>query len=200
MDKTADTKYSILEALAERWSPRAFSDQPVEREKIQCLFEAARWAASSFNEQPWRFILATRDEPAEFERALSCLVEGNQSWCKSVPLLVLALTKTSFTKNDKPNRVHLHDLGLAMGNLSVQATAMGLSLHQMAGIVPARVRQAYEVPEGYEPQTAIAIGYIGDPEDLPEPWMQESERADRTRMDFAEFVFAGKFGKAAEGF
>ena len=197
-DKTAKATHPIHELIARRWSPRAFADKPVEPAKLRQLFEAARWAASSFNEQPWRFFLARREDEARFEQALSCLVEGNQAWARHAPVLILTAIRTRFTRNDKPNRVALHDLGLAMGNLSIQATELGLVLHQMAGVELERVREVYAVPEGFEPQTAAAVGYpTDDLSRLPEN-LRDAERAARTRMAFEEFVFAGRFGEAAE--
>ena len=189
MEKPADADYPILDVIKRRWSPRAFGDRPVEPHKMRCLLEAARWAASSYNEQPWRFMVVRKSEEAAFEKALSCLVEANQAWARNAAVLLLTATKTTFAKNDKPNRVHQHDLGLAMANLSLQATAMGLFVHQMAGIDRDKVRAAYQVPDGYEPQTAAAIGYPGDPGSLSEDWMRDAEQAPRTRHPMPQFVF-----------
>ena len=197
MDKRADTDHEILDVLAERWSPRAFADRPVEPDKVRRLFEAARWSASSYNEQPWRFILADRFEhPELFQRVLSCLVDANASWAKGSPLLALTMTRTTFARNGKPNRVHQHDLGLAMGNLSAQATALGLSLHQMAGVLQSKAAAEFHVPDGFEVQTGFALGYEGSPEQLPED-LREAERSPRTRMKLDEFVFGERFGEAA---
>ncbi|MEX0654129.1 MAG: nitroreductase family protein [Phycisphaeraceae bacterium] len=196
MEKPATPDHAIHDLLERRWSPRAFDARPVEKEKLLRLFEAARWAASSFNEQPWRFIVGTKDEPAQYEKVLSCLVEFNRNWAKGAPVVMLTVTKTAFSKNDKPNRVHQHDLGLAMGNLSVQATAEGLFLHQMAGIEQEKVREVFGVPAGYEAQTACAIGYAGDPSTLPEA-MRKDETAPRERKPLRAFVFDGTFGEAA---
>ncbi len=196
-DKTAEAAHPIHELIARRWSPRAFADKPVEPDKLRQLFEAARWAASSFNEQPWRFFLARREEPERFERALSCLVAGNQAWARHAPVLILTAVRTRFTRNDRANRVALHDLGLAMGNFSLQATALGLVLHQMAGVELERVREVYAVPEPFEPQTAVAVGYpTDDVSRLPEE-LREAELKPRTRMELGEFVFGGAFGEAA---
>lgn len=195
MEKPADTQYPVLEVIKRRWSPRAFSERAIEPQKIKRMFEAARWAASSFNEQPWRFIIATKDQPEQFEQVLGCLVPGNQAWAKHAPLLGLTLAKKTFTRNGKPNRVHIHDIGLAMGNLSLQAMAMDLFVHQMAGIELDKIMAAFEVPDDFEPVAGFAVGYAGDPGQLSEPSMRESEQARRTRKDLAEFVFTGKFGE-----
>src|SRR5438128_8855355 len=126
MEKPAQTDYPIEEILKRRWSPRAFSDRMVESEKLRSLFEAARWAPSSFNEQPWSYIVAKRESPEEFRKLLSCLVEANQVWARAAPVLALGIVRLRFMRNDKPNRAAVHDLGLAAGNLLVEATARGL--------------------------------------------------------------------------
>jgi nitroreductase len=193
-DKAAAAQHPILNVLARRWSPRAFSDRPIEPGKIAQLFEAVRWSASSFNEQPWRFIVATRDQREEYARVLSCLVEGNRGWAITAPLLGLTLLKKTFSRNGKPNRVALHDVGLAMGNLSAQATALELCVHQMAGIEMGRIASEFGVPDDFEPATGFAIGYLGDPDSLPEPWMRDAEKQPRDRRPLSEFVFTGRFG------
>lgn len=194
MEKPAENAHPLHDLLKRRWSPRAFSDRRVEPAKLRQLFEAARWAASSFNEQPWRFIVATKDDPAAFDQALGCLVEKNQAWAKGAPVLVLTFFKKTFTRNAAPNRVALHDLGQAVAGLTVQATALDLFLHQMGGIVPDIIRDTYAVPDDFEPATAIAIGYAGDPESLPEEF-RAGERAPRSRNPLPAFVFTGRFGQ-----
>jgi nitroreductase len=194
MEKPANTEHPVLDVIKRRWSPYDFSDRPVEHEKLMSLLEAARWAASSYNEQPWRFILATKDQPQAFQKALGCLVEANQAWAKDVPVLILTATSTKFKKNGKPNRVHQHDLGLAAGNLVLQATELGLFVHQMAGVDLDKVKSAYNLPNGFEPQTAIAIGYGVDPKTLDEEARKKAE-APRSRNDFADFVFGQNWGE-----
>lgn len=197
MEKPADTDYPILDAIKRRWSPYAFADRPVENEKIMSLLEAARWSASAFNEQPWRFILANKDQPDAYAKALGCLVEANQAWAQQAPVLILTATRTTFTRNDTPNRVHQHDLGLAVQNLVIQATSLDLFTHQMAGVNLSKVRSEYNLPENFEPQTAIAIGYGINANDLPED-MRNKEQASRSRNDFADFVFGADWGKASQ--
>src|SRR5436305_6189830 len=148
MTTHATTDHPINPLLAARWSPYAFDQRPVSREDLLSLFEAARWAPSSYNEQPWSYLVATREEPEEFARVLSCLVEGNQAWAKNAPVLALGCTSLRFARNDQPNAAALHDLGLSSGLLCVEATARGLGVHQMIGILPDRVRQLFQVPEG----------------------------------------------------
>src|SRR6266851_8883182 len=187
MEKPAQTDYPILELLKRRWSPRAFSDQMVEPEKLLSLFEAARWAPSSFNEQPWYFIVATKQEPEEHARLLSCLVEKNQQWARLAPVLMVSVAKLNFEKTGKPNRHAFHDVGLAVGNMIVQATALDLFVHQMAGFSPERVREIHGVPDGFEPVAAMAIGYAAEADVLPESFRQQ-ELAGRSRKPIASFV------------
>ena len=194
MEKPAPTDYSIEELIRRRWSPRAFADRMVEREKLASLFEAARWAPSSFNEQPWSFIVATKDKPDEYARLLSCLMEKNQQWAQLAPVLMVSVAKLNFGKTGKPNRHAFHDVGLAMGTMLVQATALGLFVHQMAGFSPDKVREAFAVPEGFEPVAAIAVGYAADPEVLPESF-REQEVGPRQRRPISKFVFEGRWGE-----
>ena len=194
--KLAATDHPVHELVRARWSPYGFSGELVPHEALRALFEAARWAPSSFNEQPWRYILATRDEPEEFERLLSCLVADNQTWAKAAPVLALGVGMLTFTRNGKPNKVAHHDLGLAAGNLLVEATARNLLVHQMGGILPERARELYAIPEDAEALTALAIGYLGAPEDLPGD-LAERDRAPRTRKPLHEFVFGQRWGQAS---
>jgi len=196
MEKIAETGYPVHELIAKRWSPRAFEPKPVPSDAMRSVLETARWAASSFNEQPWRFIVARREDTAEFERMLGCLMEGNQSWAKDAGVLILTVARETFTRNDRPNRSAFHDVGLAAGNLSLQATNLGLRVHQMAGIEVDKIRKTYDVPEGYQPLTGIAIGYPGSVEQLPEP-LRAPEIAPRQRKPQSELVFSGKWNNPA---
>jgi nitroreductase len=191
--KQATPAHPIQELIATRWSPYAFADRPVSEDDLRSLFEAARWAASSYNEQPWRYIVATKAKPDEYERLLSCLVEGNQAWAKAAPVLALGCTSLNFALNGKPNAAAVHDLGLASATLTLEATARGLFVHQMIGIVPDRARQVYGIPEGVQPVTGLAIGYAADPNTLPEK-LRERDLAPRQRKTLGEFVFSGQWG------
>lgn len=193
MEKPAETAYPIEELMRRRWSPRAFAERLVEPEKLASMFEAARWSASCFNEQPWSFIVATRDNGAEFARLLSCLVEGNQTWASHAPVLMVSVARLNFVQTGKPNRHAIHDVGLATAQMILQALAMGVFVHPMAGFYPDKVRELYGVPEGYEPVAAIAAGYPGDPATLPES-LRQRELAPRVRRPQQEFVFRGPFG------
>lgn len=197
MSSHASTDYPVHELIAKRWSPYSFDDRAVSDADLCSLFEAARWAPSSYNEQPWSYIIATKQRPEEFTQMLSCLVEGNQVWAKNAPVLALGIARVNFARNDRPNRAAIHDLGLAAGNLVMEATARGLAVHQMIGILPDRAREIYEIPGGYEPMTGIAIGYLGDPNRLPEN-LKDRDLARRPRKPLREFVFSGKWGTAAD--
>lgn len=197
LDKTAVTDHAISEVLAKRWSPRAFADKPVDNETISELFEAARWAPSAFNAQPWRFIVATKENPTEYQKVLSCLVEFNQMWAQSAPVLLIAVGAENFEHNGKPNRHAWYDTGQAMATLTVQATVLELYVHQMAGFSPEKARETFNIPDGYEPIAAAAIGYMGDADQLPEQ-MREREVEARTRKPLSEVVFTGTWGQSSD--
>ncbi len=192
MKKPARTDHPIHDLLAHRWSTRAFSDRMVERGKLLAILEAARWAPSSYNEQPWSFMIATKDNPIEYERLLNSLMEGNIRWAKFAPVLMISVAKLIFDSNGKPNRHAFHDVGLAVGNLIIQASHLSLHVHQMAGIHVDKVRDTYHIPDRHEPVTGIAIGYYGKLEQLPEN-LRERELADRVRKPHKEFVFSGSW-------
>jgi nitroreductase len=197
VDKVVETQYPIEPTLQNRWSPLAFSDRFVEPEKLRSVLEAARWAASSYNEQPWSFIIATRDNSTEFDRLLSCLAEGNQEWAKSAPVLMISVAKLSFERNGTENRHAFHDVGAAEANLATQATALGLYVHQMAGFDVQRAKELYTIPEGYEPVDAVALGYLGDPHSLSDR-LQERLSAPRSRKPLKEFVFTGSWQQSSD--
>lgn len=193
MEKPATPQYPIHDLLARRWSPRAFSNRPVEPDVLRSLWEAARWAPSSANEQPWSFLVATKDDPQEFGRMVECLVEGNRVWAKQAPVLMISVAARRDRNND-PNPHAWHDVGQAVADLTVQATALGLFVHQMAGILPDTIRELYQIPDSHEPVTAIALGYPGAPEQLPDK-LRQRELAPRTRKPIGDFVFAGRWGQ-----
>lgn len=195
-DKRAVTEHDIIDVLAARWSPRAFADRPVEPEKLRQLFEAARWAASSYNEQPWRYIVATKDDPEGYERLLNCLGEFNQQWAETAPVLMLGFYKTTFSRNGKSNRCAPHDLGAASAQLTAQATALDLYVHQMAGIRKDVVQKTYNVPGDFEPMAALAVGYLGDPDVLPEK-LAHREHGERSRRPLGKTVFGDDWGETA---
>lgn len=196
MSKTANPEYPIHEILKNRWSPYGFSDRPVDEDVLCSLFEAARWAASSYNEQPWRFLVATQDDPDEFDRMVSCLTEGNRSWARQAPVLILTAASTRFSHNDRPNASAWHDVGLASANLAFEATARGLSLHWMGGILRDRIAEEYGLPDDFEPVTGIAVGYREAIDAVPDPF-RERDRKPRARRPIDETVFTGAFEKPA---
>lgn len=194
LEKSAVTNYPLHELVRNRWSPRAFSGRPVAREQLGSLLEAARWAASSRNEQPWRFVFVTREDDEAFERAFSCLNEGNQKWNHNVPVLIFGIAKRTWSHNGNPNAYAWYDLGQAVATLAIQAVAEGLAIHQMGGFQKDRVRDLFSVPEDYEPVVAIAVGYRGELADLPEDQRQR-ELSPRSRKSLSELVFEGEWGK-----
>ena len=196
MEKLADTTYPIEPLLQQRWSPRAFAERPVEPAKLLRLWEAARWSASCSNQQPWYFLVATREDDAEYARLLSCLRENNQQWAAHAPVLMVSVAKLSFDMNGQPNRYAFHDVGLGVANLIVQATALGLGVHQMAGFYPDKVRELYGVPDDFEPVAGIVLGYPGDPATLSEE-LRQRELAPRVRKPLESFIFRGAWGQTS---
>jgi nitroreductase len=194
--KLAPTEPRVHELIRQRWSPRAFSDREVSSQDLRVLFEAAEWAASCFNEQPWRFIVATRADQPNWQKLLDCLVEANRTWARNAPVLMLTAAKRVFSQTGKPNYHALHDTGMALANLMLQATSMGLAAHAMAGFDHDKARAAFGIPEDYELGAAVAIGYPGDPASLP-PRLQAAEIAPRTRKPLSDIVFSGDWGRAA---
>ena len=195
--KDANPDHLIHQLFVKRWSPYAFSDRPVPEEDLRALLEAARWSASNFNEQPWRYIVGTRKDPEGFERLLSCLDELNQPWAKTAPVLALGCAALKFARNGQPNTTAEHDLGAASTYLSMEATHRGLSVHQMAGILPDRAREVYQSPDGFRPLTCLAIGYVGNPNPLPEKY-KEVDLRPRQRKSLSEFVFGGQWGTMSD--
>lgn len=193
MEKSAETDVPIHELLARRWSPRAFAEQPVEQEQLHSLFEAARWAPSSSNEQPWRFIVATKDDQAAYDRHLACLLEGNRKWAFRAPVLILSVARLDFEDDGKPNRHAFHDTGLALENLLLQAAALGLVAHPMAGFDIEKARADLKIPSGYEPVAMIAVGHPGELGLLPD-YLQQRELKPRERKPLAEILYAGQWG------
>lgn len=181
-----DNPHSVLDLIVRRRSLRAYSDAPLTATQINTLFEAARWAPSSVNEQPWQYIYAVRGDDL-WDGIFNTLNEGNRTWAKEAPLLVVSLARTIFLRNGRPNPSAMYDLGGANAILSLQATAMGLNVHQMGGYDHARLRQVLRVPSGVELGVVMAIGFPGDADQLPEP-LRERERMPRVRRPVSDFV------------
>lgn len=193
--KKAETKYAIHSIIAERWSPRVFDpNSPVEREKINSLMEAARWAPSSNNEQPWSFILFDENVPDLLDQARECLSSGN-SWAKKAPLLILSVARTHFSDTGKENRHGFHDVGLATENILLQAYHLGLITHPMAGFDVHKSVQFFSIPEKNIPAAMIAVGYPGNLDTIPVE-LKDRELAPRSRKGFSGMVFNGIWGNS----
>ena len=190
MDKPAETQVPIHDLLRRRWSPRAFSERRVEPDTLRSLFEAARWAPSSNNDQPWHFIVGTRDDQTGYDRLFACLKDGNKKWAFRAPVLLLSVARMNFEDEGTPNRHAWHDTGMAALSLSLQATALGLIAHQMAGFDVEKARADLGIPAGFEPVAMIAVGYPGDPALLDER-LRQRELAPRERKSAREIVAIG---------
>ncbi len=189
--KKTPLNFAIHPLIEKRWSPVAFSNEPIEDEKINSLFEALRWAPSSFNEQPWRIIYAVQKDKEEFDRLSSLLTEGN-SWAKNAYILILVCSIPKFSYNAKPNRHYAYDSGAAMENLFLQAVSMDLMAHEMEGFDREKAHQILGVPNDIEPITMMAVGYHGDTETLSEK-LKERESSPRSRKPFSEIIFKGRW-------
>jgi nitroreductase len=196
MRKPAPADHPIHDLIRERWSPRAFDDRPVPRADLLSLLEAARWAPSSGNEQPWRFVIAERHtDPEGFARLIASLHESNQIWARLAPLVGYSVTSMLWLRTGKPNRHAWHDVGLSMSMLLVEATSRGLFVHQMAGYDAQKAREACAIPEGFEPVAAFVVGYPG-PLDRLDERNRTRETAPRTRRPVTESVFQGRWAAA----
>ncbi len=194
-DKRASTTYPIVDLLANRWSPRAFADRAVPSDVLGSLFEAARWAPSSRNLQPWHFVIAERHrDPDGFARILSTLVGANKSWGKRASVLLIAVTEPRPENVKGGNTYAFYDVGQAMAHLSIQAMSCGLYIHQMGGFRRDMAQELLEIPDRYEPVVSAAIGYLADPSILSET-MRERELAPRDRNPLSEQVFSAKWGQ-----
>jgi len=194
--KQAQTDYPIHELLQARWSPRAFADKGIEAEKLQSVFEAARWSPSGGNMQPWSFLVARKaEEPALFERMVSCLSEGNVWWASKAPVLGIALASL-YRRPEVLNRHAFHDVGMALQSLALQARALDLYTHFMGGFSPDKARELFAIPPEHEAATMFALGYLGDPDSLPEK-NRESELTARTRRPLSDFLFGEQWGVTA---
>ena len=198
MNKSAQNQYPVNDLSKNRWSPRAFSDQAIEKEKLQCLFEAARWSASAGNEQPWRYLIGIKDDET-WTKIFETLDEGNKPWTEDAPVLLLAIGKKTRGKRNSDNFYYAYDTGQSMAHLSLEAMNQGLFVHQMAGFSVESAREKFSIPDDYQPLTAIALGYLGKPDSLNED-QKESEVSVRKRKDFSELVFSGSFGKSSNLF
>jgi len=200
MKKPADTHYPLTPLIRDRWSPVCLSSREIPPEVLGSLFEAARWAPSSYNEQPWAFCFATHDQPAEFAAILGCLAEANQEWAKNAYGLMISVARLSFERNGKPNRHASHDVGLATQNFFLQALSHGIYCHPMAGFDFEKAKTVLEVPATHEAVAAIAFGYPVDDASQCPLGHQQRDAGGRLRKPLASVVFKGKFGEAEDRF
>ncbi len=187
MNKPADTHHNISDIIKNRWSPRAFDNQPVEEEKLFSVLEAGRWAASAFNEQPWRFVVGKKGGE-KYEKILASLIEWNQQWAGEAPVLILNLAKKTFTRNGKPNATALYDLGQAVSAMAIEAVNQGLAGHQMSGFDADNVRVSFDISDDFHVVSVMALGYEADLKKLPED-MQQMETSARERKTLDDILF-----------
>jgi len=197
LKKPAQTSVPVHELIGQRWSPRAFSSRPVSKTDLAAVLEAARWAASCNNGQPWRFIVATNDDPAEHATGVAGFNARNQRWVKAAPVLIFSCARKTFEANGAANAHAWYDTGAAVAQLTAEAEARGLRVHQCAGIEREVIRTTYGVPEEFDIVTGFTLGYQADPDSLPEE-LPGREKEPRVRKPLAELVFSGKFGMATK--
>ena len=193
MKKPIASTYKTNSLIKYRWSPRAFSERSVEKDKIMRILEAARWAPSAFNEQPWRFIIGIKGSET-YEKVLKTLGEWNQKWAGKAPLLILNMAKKTFTHNKKPNETSAYDLGQAVGYMCLEAMNQGVYSHQMSGFSQEKAISFFQIPDDFEPVSVTAFGYYGEPKELQED-MYKSELAKRIRKEFDDLIFTNNFGE-----
>lgn len=192
MRKPAFTEVGILPALAERWSPCAISPEPVPEEALKAMFEAARWAPSAYNEQPWRWVIATSEDPVWHAQLAALIMPGNRVWAERAPVLILTAAKERYSHNGQSNPYAWHDLGMATAQLSAEATARGLVVHQMAGFFADAARAQLQIPPEYTPVSMLAVGFPGRVEELPEN-LRPRDLAPRKRKEIQDLVFNGRW-------
>lgn len=195
VDKRAKTENTLNPLFENRWSPRSFSDKTVDKDIIKKFLEAASWSASSYNEQPWRFIVGVKDEGKTWDHIFSSVNEWNQQWARNAPILILACAKKHFSRNQKENRHYFYDTGQAVSAMIHQALEDNIYAHQMAGFDPGVCREKFEVPSEYEPVVVVAMGYKGEADQLKEEY-QKSELAERSRKPLSEIAFTEVWEKS----
>jgi nitroreductase len=186
-------EYPVEDIFVARWSPRAMTGEPLSDGEIKTLFEAGRWAPSTYNEQEWRFLFARRDTP-QWQTFFDLLVEGNQAWCRNAAMLVVVVAHKVFAKNGKPNPVHLFDAGAAFENIALQGTAMGLVVHGMQGFDFAKAHSVLKVPEDYAVAAMFAAGRPAEPETLDGPLRDREKPSDRKPV--TQIICEGPFAFA----
>jgi nitroreductase len=196
MPNPAPTYHPVHELIGRRWSPHAFTNAPVTGEQMRSLFEAARWAPSSRNEQPWSFLVALREDEGQFARFFGCLMPGNQLWAGGASALLLSVAEAR-RADGSGNRYAVHDTALAVANLALQATSMDLYTHHIGGFDASKARVEFGIPETHDPVAMMAIGHFADADTLPED-LRDRERQPRVRKRLGEFVYGGAWGEPAD--
>lgn len=187
---------NLTPLVANRWSPRSFTEDDISNAQLTRLLDAAKHAPSSYNLQPWHFIIGRKSDAGDYQKLFDALMEPNKDWAKLAPVLMLTVTKTH-QGDGNPNYYAFHDVGLAMGNLLAQATYEGLAVHQMGGYFASKARENLNIPDGYDPVAMVAIGYQGPPNQLPENLQQVESAESSPRKDLKEFVYKGEWGQTA---
>ncbi len=193
--KHAETAPGVADLFRARWSPRSFSNERVSAETLRAILDAGRWAASSSNEQPWRFIVATKEDQETFQALVSVLVPFNQVWAKNAAVLILTATRSNFTQKETPNRHAMHDAGAALAYMMLQATASGLQAHAMAGFDEAKAREVAGIPPEFQIGAMVAIGYPDTADNLATEDLKQKELAPRQRRPLSELAFKGRWGQ-----
>lgn len=183
---------TINEIILKRFSTVLFSDKPVEREKLITLFEVARWAPSSYNEQPWRFIYGIKRDHDVFIKFLECLSEANKEWASNAPVLCLSLAKKNYSRNNLSNRFALYETGMAVGNMLLQAIDLGLNIHQMAGYNVEQAIKNLEIPDDFSPIAMMAIGYKAESGNFPDELIRKEKRS-RERKELSDLVSYSRY-------
>jgi nitroreductase len=189
-------KELILEIIQERWSPYSFSPAPVEDFKLKAMFEAAGYAPSCNNEQPWLFVITTREDETVFDDYIGFMNDGNKIWAKNAYAIVISMARMKFSYNGKPNRWAFHDTGMAVSNLLLQALALDVYVHQMGGYSVEKVKEYFKLADDIEPVAMMAVGYLGDGSSLT-PELLKRDEARRPRKSISEFVFKNSLNKIA---
>jgi len=186
--KRAITQFPVIEEIKKRWSPRAFdTSKSLTRDNIHTLLEAASWAPSAMNEQPWRYVVALKEETQKFNAVVDCLFEGNTIWAKHASALVVSFARLNYSATGKTNSAALHDVGMANQNMLLQAASMGIYTHVMGGFDKEKTKHIFKTEPDMQPVVIIALGFLGNPDDLPEP-LKVREIAARSRKSIAEIV------------
>ncbi len=195
MEKPAITDLKLHPILNTRWSPRSFTTQVPDKETLKRIFEAARWAPSSSNEQPWRFIVGIKGDKT-WDNVFETLVDFNQKWARLAPVLAISIGKKMSSKSNRPNKSFTYDVGQSLAYITFQAMQEDIYVHQMGGLDTEKAAELFNVPEDYQVITAFAMGYKGEPE-LLEDNFEEMEKAKRQRIELKEILFEGEFGNTS---